>query len=89
MNKLKPLADGKTEVPMKDILSNTTLDVISKVSEILQPPLYSIFHIFDKYIIVLHAINICFFIIIIITTIIAMSLFSVLYFTSRVAPILE
>ena len=37
INKLKPLADGKTEVPMKDILSNTTLDVISKVSEILQP----------------------------------------------------
>ena len=35
VNKLRPLADGKTEVPMKDILSSTTLEVISKVSKII------------------------------------------------------
>ena len=35
INKLRQLADGKIEVPMKDILSSTTLDVISKVSKII------------------------------------------------------
>ena len=35
INKLRQLADGKIEVPMKDILSSTALDVISKVSKII------------------------------------------------------
>ena len=35
INKLRQLANGKTEVPMKDILSSTTLDIISKVSKII------------------------------------------------------
>ena len=35
INKLRQLADGKTEVPMKDILSSTTMDVINEVSKII------------------------------------------------------
>ena len=34
INKLTPLADGKTPVPMKEHLAEVTLDVISKVENI-------------------------------------------------------
>ena len=33
IEKLRPLADGKTDVPMKEMFHETALDVISKVRE--------------------------------------------------------
>ena len=36
LERLKPLADGKTEVPMKEAFHNMALDVISKVYHIVQ-----------------------------------------------------
>jgi len=36
IERLRPLADGKTTVPMKDHLAEVTLDVISKVHYTLQ-----------------------------------------------------
>ena len=34
LDKLKPLADGKTEVPMADHVKEFTLDVVNKVMKI-------------------------------------------------------
>jgi len=36
IERLRPLADGKTTVPMKEHLAEVTLDVISKVGYTLQ-----------------------------------------------------